>query len=81
MRGNRAEKGEIMPDLSFIEDLLCTSVGKEADRAYYIPFPFPLNKELPRGESPSFISLDGEWRFKKYDSAAEIADDKFLTEE
>lgn len=80
MRSDRAEKGEIMPDLSFIEDLLCPSVGKEADRAYYIPFPFPLGKELLREESPSFVSLDGEWQFKKYDSVAEIADDGFLTE-
>lgn len=59
----------------YYEDPSVTSVNREADRAYYIPFSDKeqaLNSE--RNMSDRYIDLNGSWSFKYADSIYEMND-------
>ncbi len=58
-------KKQILPQ-GYLEDLDVVSVGMEAPRSYYIPFPQPPQGKV-REESPALTFLDGTWQFQMYD--------------
>ena len=70
----------------FCEDLSISDVNALPPRAYYIPFGADANVSETEGgfyesreKSDEFLSLDGVWQFKKYDSIYEAGD--FLNDE
>ena len=74
----------------FCEDLTFSSVNALPPRAYYVPFEAEANiKEedggfyVRREKSGEFLSLDGAWQFKKYNSvyeAGNFINDEFVEE-
>ena len=47
-------------------------VGTCKKRAYYIPFSLEQNPYTSRNESKCFISLNGKWKFRFYESVFDI---------
>lgn len=44
------------------------TVGLEPARAYYIPFETDAEKRCERTKSQRFISLNGKWKIREFDS-------------
>ncbi|ANE45227.1 glycoside hydrolase [Paenibacillus swuensis] len=56
-------------------------VNREQPRAYYIPYADTVSaKERKRGRSPYYQTLNGNWKFKYYDSIAKV-EESFYREE
>ncbi|MBP3378212.1 MAG: DUF4981 domain-containing protein [Clostridia bacterium] len=62
-------------NLNYHQSLEHLHVGCEAPRAYFVPFDSENSaRNLPRGNSPYFKSLCGEWDFKFYKSVSDVCD-------
>ena len=63
------------------QDLHTLHVNTLPSRAYYVPYSHtePARRDV-REESDRFISLNGEWRFRYYESVEDLPDD-FLSED
>ena len=66
---------------AYHEDLHTLHVNTLPNRAYYVPYSHSDDARRDvRAESDRFMSLNGEWRFRYFDSPLELPDN-FLSDD